>query len=172
MNLSTLLSQRYTTKAFDPSRKIPHATLEELLGLLRQSPSSVNSQPWHFVVASTDEGKARLAVSTQDTFAYNQPKVLNASHVIVLCTRTDMTEEHLGAILEQEDIAGRFRSEEAKATGQKPSSLRESASLRPEGFAALDGKTNLPGPGNAIAGCCQSGCRCHAYGRFRLSQTG
>ncbi|WP_434155085.1 oxygen-insensitive NAD(P)H nitroreductase [Pseudomonas sp. JZ134] len=119
MNLSTLLSQRYTTKAFDPSRKIPHATLEELLGLLRQSPSSVNSQPWHFVVASTDEGKARLAVSTQDTFAYNQPKVLNASHIIVLCTRTDMTEEHLGAILEQEDIAGRFRSEEAKATQDK-----------------------------------------------------
>ena len=53
--------QRYTTKAYDVSSQVDQAIIDELLELLRLSPSSVNSQPWHFVVASTAEGKARLA---------------------------------------------------------------------------------------------------------------
>jgi nitroreductase len=61
----------------------PQATVDALLEQLRHSPSSVNSQPWHFIVADTDEGKARLAKSTEVGFAYNTPKILNASHVIV-----------------------------------------------------------------------------------------
>jgi nitroreductase/dihydropteridine reductase len=119
MNLSMLMSQRYTTKAFDPERTIESDKIAELLNLLRYSPSSVNAQSWHFIVASTQAGKARIAVATQEAFAYNQPKVLNASHVIVLCTRTDMTQTHLNAVLEQDAQAGRFRSEEAKVTQDK-----------------------------------------------------
>ena len=41
---------------------------------------------------------------TEGGFAYNAPKVLKASHVIALCTRNDMTEEHLQALLEQEAL--------------------------------------------------------------------
>jgi len=59
MELASLAKRRYTTKAFDASRKIPQASIDALLEQLRHSPSSVNSQPWHFVIASTDEGKAR-----------------------------------------------------------------------------------------------------------------
>lgn len=57
--------QRYTTKAYDASRQVFQAIIDELLELLRLSPSSVNSQPWHFVVASRAEGKARLAKGAQ-----------------------------------------------------------------------------------------------------------
>lgn len=35
--------------------------------------------------------------------------------MIVLCSRNDMTEEHLQALLEQEACDGRFHSEDAKA---------------------------------------------------------
>ena len=49
-------------------------------------------------------GKARIASGTEGGFAYNAPKVLKASHVIALCTRNDMTEEHLQALLEQEAL--------------------------------------------------------------------
>jgi nitroreductase/dihydropteridine reductase len=56
---------RYAAKAYDPARKIPAPLVEQLRMLLRLSPSSVNSQPWHFVVAASDEGKARIAKSTQ-----------------------------------------------------------------------------------------------------------
>ncbi|GGM19829.1 hypothetical protein ACFQDN_25090 [Pseudomonas asuensis] len=50
------------------------------------------------MVASTDEGTLSLAMSIQNTSVHNQLKVLNASHMVVLCIHTDMTEEHLGAI--------------------------------------------------------------------------
>lgn len=114
MDTVTLAKRRYTTKAYDASRKIPQATVDALLEQLRHSPSSVNSQPWHFVVADSAEGKARLAKATE-AFAYNTPKILNASHVIVFATRTEMTEAHLHAVLDQEAADGRFRDDQARA---------------------------------------------------------
>ena len=115
MQLTALAKSRYTTKAFDADRKIPQDTVDTLLEQLRHSPSSVNSQPWHFVVASDEQGKARIAKGAQGEFGYNESKILNASHVIVLCTRTEMTEQHLEATLEQEARDGRFANAEAKA---------------------------------------------------------
>jgi len=113
MQLSQIARTRYTTKAFDGSRSIPTEQVEELLELLRQAPSSVNAQPWHFVVAASAEAKARIARGMQSP--YNEPKVLPASHVIVLCTRLEMTEGHLARVLEQEAQDGRFAKPEARA---------------------------------------------------------
>jgi len=104
----TRVNARYAAKAYDPARKIPAPQIEQLRALLRLSPSSVNLQPWYFVVASTSEGKERIARATQGTYAYNAPKVLNASHVFVLCTRHTLTDAHIDAIIEQEARDGRF----------------------------------------------------------------
>ncbi len=115
MNIAQLAKTRYTTKAFDPARKISDAVIDEIRTLLRYSPSSVNSQPWHFVIAGTEEGKARVAKATQTGFAYNTPKLLNASHVIVFCARTGIDESHLAEVLGSEEKDGRFTSADAKA---------------------------------------------------------
>lgn len=114
MNISTLANTRYTTKAFDADKTIPDASIQELLTLLRQSPSSVNSQPSHFIVASDAAGKARMAKGLDGGFAYNLPKVQNASHVIALCSRIDMSEAHLDRVLAQEEKDGRFQTADAK----------------------------------------------------------
>ena len=106
--------RRYTCKAFDPSKKIPREQIEQLKTLLQFSPSSVNSQPWHFIVASSDAGKAQVAKGT-DNFAANQAKILNASHVIVLCTKQEIGDEHLLHVLEQEAADGRVADEAGKA---------------------------------------------------------
>ncbi len=113
-SVAALATTRRTTKAFDPTRHIPAETLTELLTLLRFAPSSVNSQPWHFVVAGTPTGKANIAKATHANTAYNAPKVLNASHVVVLCARTDLPQSHLDALLAQEEADGRFPTPEAK----------------------------------------------------------
>ncbi|MFJ3469637.1 oxygen-insensitive NAD(P)H nitroreductase [Pseudomonas sp. NPDC090201] len=115
MQLTALAKSRYTTKAYDNSRKIPQESIDTLLDQLRHSPSSVNSQPWHFIVASDEQGKARVAKGAEGGFAYNESKILNASHVIVLCTRTEMTEAHLQTVLAQEEQDGRFPNADAKA---------------------------------------------------------
>jgi nitroreductase/dihydropteridine reductase len=115
MNITQHAKTRYTTKAFDSSKKIPAETIEEIRNLLRHAPSSVNSQPWHFVIAGSDAGKACVAKATQPGYAYNEAKILNASNVLVLCARTDFDEAHLSALLEQEDKDGRFATPEAKS---------------------------------------------------------
>lgn len=118
MNLTRFAKARHATKAFDPSRKIPAAVIDELKELVRFSPSSVNSQPWHFVVAASDAARARIAKGMEG-YAYNAPKVTHASHVMVLCVRTDMDEAHLAQVLAQEDADGRFANAEARAGQEK-----------------------------------------------------
>jgi nitroreductase/dihydropteridine reductase len=114
VNLSQIIQNRHATKAFDPTKKIPEDVVAELETILHFSPSSINSQPWHFVIASTAEGKARVAKATQGISAYNEPKILNASHVVVFCARQDFDDAHLSAVINQEEKDGRFAGTEAK----------------------------------------------------------
>ena len=99
--------KRHTTKAYDPNRRIPDETVEKLKELLRFSPSSTNIQPWHFVIASTQEGKERVAKATEKD-PFNRPSILNASHVVVFASRLAVEEGYLQHVLEQEDKDGRF----------------------------------------------------------------
>ncbi|MGV4876456.1 oxygen-insensitive NAD(P)H nitroreductase [Acetobacter indonesiensis] len=119
MFLPQVLTHRHTTKAYDKNRKIPTEQVSQLLAALRYSPSSVNSQPWHFFVADTDAGKARIAKATSGIFAFNAPRVMDASHVIVLCARNTLTPQYLEALATQEQADGRFASEEAREAGHK-----------------------------------------------------
>jgi len=115
MDILSAAKKRHTAKAYDAERRIPEEVMQQVYDLLRNSASSVNSQPWHFVVANTPEGRARVAKAAQGGFAYNAAKITDASHVIVLCSRIDMDDAHLEALLEQEARDGRFRDDAARA---------------------------------------------------------
>lgn len=47
MNIVQASQSRYSTKAFDASRKLSEQQVADLKELVRMSASSVNSQPWH-----------------------------------------------------------------------------------------------------------------------------
>ena len=115
MDILSAATKRHTAKAYDAQRRIPEEVMQQVYRLLQNSPSSVNSQPWHFIVASTPEGRARIARAAQGGYAYNAAKINDASHVIVLCSRIDMDEAHLNALLDQEQRDGRFRDAQARA---------------------------------------------------------
>lgn len=114
MNLKEILNWRYTTKEFDPTKKISDADMEEVKNLLRMSPSSINLQPWHFIIAESKEGKERMAKGTQGFFHFNEPKITNASAVVLFCAKTDVQEEYINHIVDTEDKAGRFPNEDIK----------------------------------------------------------
>lgn len=99
---------RHSAKAYDPNRKISDENVEKIKQLLRFSPSSVNSQPWHFILASTEQGKDRVAKATDGLYRFNSPSIRNASHVVVFCTRLAIEEDYLEQLLEQEERDGRF----------------------------------------------------------------
>lgn len=110
VNLTEILNWRYSTKAFQAGKTIPEKTWDLIEDSLRFAASSTNAQPWHFIVAATDEGKTRLAKGTEDGFAFNTQKILDASHVVLFCAKTDLSEDYLLSVLEQEKADGRFQS--------------------------------------------------------------
>lgn len=111
MDITTLANTRYTAKAYDAERKISDTQIKQLCHLLRSCPSSVNSQPWHFIVLHTEEAKNKILPAIAE---FNHPRVQDASHVFIFCARTAITETHLKNLLEQEDKDGRFPNEQAK----------------------------------------------------------
>ncbi|MWL87716.1 MULTISPECIES: oxygen-insensitive NAD(P)H nitroreductase [unclassified Cupriavidus] len=119
MDFNDAVLSRHTVKAYEGGRSLPQEQVDKLLNWLHFSPSSVNSQPWHFVVASTPEGREQIAKATTGGFAYNHPKVTDASHVIALCMRADLDEAHLNAVLAQEAADGRFKDDAARAGQDK-----------------------------------------------------
>ncbi|QDO94883.1 oxygen-insensitive NAD(P)H nitroreductase [Formosa sediminum] len=114
MNLQDILNWRYTTKEFDPTKKISTSDMAEIKNLLRMTPSSVNLQPWHFIIAETEAGKARIAKGTQGFFKFNEPKVTNASAVVLFCVKTDADDEYFKHIADTDDKNGRFPSTDIK----------------------------------------------------------
>ncbi|MGY8871478.1 MAG: oxygen-insensitive NAD(P)H nitroreductase [Pseudomonadales bacterium] len=108
MNIADAALTRYSTKEFDKTRKISKSNFNDLKTLLRYSPSSVNSQPWHFVIANTEEGKRKIAEGTQGIYSFNEAKVLDASHVVLFCAKTNIDEKYMLHLLDAEEKDGRF----------------------------------------------------------------
>ncbi|EBW9506132.1 oxygen-insensitive NAD(P)H nitroreductase [Salmonella enterica subsp. enterica serovar Javiana] len=119
MDIVSVALKRYSTKAFDPSKKLTAEEADKIKTLLQYSPSSTNSQPWHFIVASTEEGKARVAKSATANYVFNERKMLDASHVVVFCAKTAMDDAWLERVVDQEEADGRFATPEAKAANDK-----------------------------------------------------
>lgn len=104
---------RHTVKAYDRSRKISAEDVEKIKTLLRFSASSTNLQPWHFVVASTSDGKDRIAkAATDEKYPFNSDSIRNASHVVVFASRLEADEAYLQKVLAQEERDGRFGGHE------------------------------------------------------------
>ena len=118
MDLLNISKTRYTTKAYDPSKKIPQQQFDRLIQILRLTPSSINIQPWHFFIIENDQAKQRIAKSLVGKYAYNAPKILDSSHSILFCTKADITENHLTNLLNQDDQSGRFKDQTAKQAQQ------------------------------------------------------
>ncbi|MFK7032065.1 nitroreductase family protein [Flavobacterium oreochromis] len=86
MDFLELAKQRYTTKKYNPDEKLSLETIEKLKAILKLSPSSINSQPWHFTFISNPEIKKRIAEASY----FNAPKVLESSHTVVFSVIDDI----------------------------------------------------------------------------------
>ncbi|ONI44449.1 NAD(P)H nitroreductase [Candidatus Epulonipiscium fishelsonii] len=114
MEIIKILKKRYSTKEFDPTKKLTEEQIEQIEDLLQLSPSSTNIQPWHFILATSDDGKKRIAKAAHDFFSFNEAKILDASVVVVFASKVDLTEEYLEHVTEKEDADGRFAKKEFK----------------------------------------------------------
>ncbi len=71
-------------------RDVPDSVIMELLDLARHAPSSMDGQPWHFIVVKSDEVKGRL-VEIKNKYCPPEKKAYRADHlrdapaVIIIC---------------------------------------------------------------------------------------
>ena len=91
MDIAGIPFSLQTCKAYDPSRKFPTGQIEQLRTILSDSLSSMNSPPWHYVMAASDEGKTHIARAIQHpVYAADESRIHTGSHVFVFCARTTM----------------------------------------------------------------------------------
>ncbi|MGE7924169.1 nitroreductase family protein [Viridibacillus arvi] len=71
---------RRSIKEYDPTVKISREEMSEIIAQATKAPSSINMQPWRFVVIDSEEGKAILAPLSR----FNLDKVMSSSAVIAV----------------------------------------------------------------------------------------
>lgn len=79
MTVTEALTNRRAVPSFDSSVSIPTDELLALIDKANLAPSSMNMQPWEFLIAYSAEEKALLR-----SVAMNQPKIETASAVLVV----------------------------------------------------------------------------------------
>ena len=102
--------RRYTAKHYDPARPVTEAEWEALFEILRLSPSSVNSQPWHWFLVESDEARAKLLPAIMD---FNIERVDNAAGILLFTVPETIDDAYLEALLMQEVKDGRVTPEAA-----------------------------------------------------------
>lgn len=89
------LNWRYATKKFDSSKKVSEQDLEIITESLRLTPSSYGLQPLKFLIIEDKEIRSKLKENS-----FNQAQIIDASHLIVICTYKEITEEFINNYLE------------------------------------------------------------------------
>lgn len=114
MSILQSAQARYATKAFDANKPLTEAQINTLKEVIRLSPSSINIQTWRFLLATSDEAKAKVAEACPGPMAYNAKKIKEAPLVMIFCARTEVNEADVNAVVEQENADGRYADEAAK----------------------------------------------------------
>jgi nitroreductase len=94
-----VLHDRRSIRRYDETVKISKAEMTEMLTVATKAPSSVNLQPWRFVIIETPEAKAKLAPLAW----FNQRQVETSSAVIAVfgdLQNLDYLEEIYGKAVE------------------------------------------------------------------------
>lgn len=100
------LNSRYTTKKYDANKRISSENIEIIKEALRLSASSINSQPWKFIIVESDEAKQRLHDTYANKFEFNQPHAKEASHTILFAYDPKFTKEKFSERVDVEVSSG------------------------------------------------------------------
>ncbi|OBT12088.1 NAD(P)H-dependent oxidoreductase [Vibrio sp. UCD-FRSSP16_10] len=100
------LNTRYTAKKYDPSKRISADDMMVIREALRMSASSINSQPWKFIVVESDEAKQRFHGTFANMHQFNQPHAKTASHTLLLAYDPKFTKEKYAKRVDAEVASG------------------------------------------------------------------
>ncbi len=106
MDVIHAIKERRSINFFEQGKEIDDDKLRELLEISNLSPSSFNLQPWKVVVVNDLERKKILRQC-----AFNQPKVEEASVVLIMVADPKAMEENINRMLDSWQELGYMKSE-------------------------------------------------------------
>lgn len=106
MDIIQAIKERRSVNFFEPDTPIPDQTLRELLEVANLSPSSFNLQPWKVIVVR-DPAKKKVLRQC----AMNQPKVEEASAVLIMIADPKGVEENVERVLDSWQDLGFIKPE-------------------------------------------------------------
>ena len=108
MNFKQLLETRYTAKVYRKNAALDGDTLAEILECARLTPSSVNIQPWKFILL-TGAAKDRLLSAIKE---FNRDRFSGAGAALVIAAKTALGAREVRAVCEREKLDGRYATDE------------------------------------------------------------
>ncbi|VAW48925.1 Oxygen-insensitive NAD(P)H nitroreductase / Dihydropteridine reductase [hydrothermal vent metagenome] len=109
------LTWRHTAKKYDRTRKVSEKDLDVLFEAIRLSASSINSQPWKFVVIESDTAKERMDKTFADKYQFNQPHVFDSSQIILFAYNPRYTRDDYSKIVDNGIEDGRTKAEDRES---------------------------------------------------------
>lgn len=89
MDLIESLEWRYASKKMN-GEKVPQQKVNNILEAIRLAPSSMGLQPFTVLVIEDEELKKQI-----QPIAYNQPQIVQSSHLLVFAAWDDVTPTHI-----------------------------------------------------------------------------
>lgn len=146
-----ILTGRRSIRYYDPSVKISKEEMTEILNKATLAPSSVNMQPWRFLVIDSEQGKATLAPLA----SFNQSQVETSSAMIAVFG--DLNNFENG-----EEIYSK-----AVAEGVMPQDVKEQMMAKLTGYFSTlspeDNKNNVLIDGGLVSMNLMLAARAHGY---------
>jgi nitroreductase len=95
-NILDALHWRYATKAYDSSQKISSEQLEQLLEVVRLSPSSFGLQPYKIIHVTNPDLREKLKAAS-----WGQTQITDASELLVFAVSTNLNDSHVDTFIER-----------------------------------------------------------------------
>lgn len=111
MDVIEAIQKRRAINFFDSAKEVPDETIQKLLELGSLAPSSFNLQPWEVIVVKSPERKKALR-----RCAFGQPKVEEASAVLIFIADPGAVEKNLDKILDKNVELGYMKPEGRQGT--------------------------------------------------------
>ena len=111
----TDLENRYTAKRYDETKRIPQQQLDIIYQAIHLCASSINSQPWKFIVIESAQAKLRMNETFANKFQFNQPHVMAASHIILFAYNPAYTREDYAKVVDKGIVDGRIKPQDRDA---------------------------------------------------------
>ncbi|MCL9777559.1 nitroreductase family protein [Vibrio methylphosphonaticus] len=105
------LTSRYTAKKYDATKRISAEDMDVIKEALRLSASSINSQPWKFIVIESDAAKQRFHDSFANMHQFNQPHAKEASHTILFAHNPNYSKDDYRQVVDTEVSSGHLPAE-------------------------------------------------------------